>query len=317
VRKLTYDPSSDSWASVTFAGDQNDDYTANMCVFNDRLFMIYQETGGAGLVKISEFTGGAWVDTGIASLGTGSGSDDNEKRHCLFTNVAGTEMIAIHTVDAGTDEGWRAWSFDTSLTPTDRTSTMLPAAFVATDDGGSRTGVMETERFWPFADSVTTAGSVTTYLTHAANATPGTGTTTYQFNGTGSVITSVDTGGDVAHSFPSTNSSGGEYVWTPGQNDVLVTAILSDSGGYILTLKGTGGGTGKVIRIYYSKTGGPERTLGTLTTPVTGGSASISAGTLIGVAADGTTEYTVKWDMEADSIASGERVQGYIRISNS
>lgn len=296
----TYNPVTDTISQVS--GSFNNNAYASFCVFQNRLFLC--AASAQNMNSIYEYTG-TWVrDTDLDV----SIKFDTYDQGTVALYTDGTYMYRLC---AAPTDGWRCYQIDGNFDQTDISATVLPSFLRATADGGSwSSGSIDTHRFSAVYDTDTTPGSLSIYLYNTVNGTAGTGFTVYQWNGNGSMITNIDGGGDVEHAIPKGYSNNGERIWTAGERDIKITARAAVSGGEQISFIAYGGGTGLNMKLWYALDGEPVLQEATLTTPVTGGSATFNAGMnrVEGIAADGTTEYTIVWDAPTDSILQAQRV---------
>lgn len=284
------------------------DGIVSFCIFQGRLFALYNE-GGTEDKKLAEFTGGVWVEVSTIDAVSDTGPGTGVAQFALFTD--GINLFALYANNnASGDDGWRCQRSTDGLVWVDITTTVLPASLRSTNDGGTFSANPQLQRFYPTYDVDASPGTVSIFLYYATNGTDATTLTMYQWNGTGSVITQVDTGGDVTHSIPSGFPNHGERIWSPGELDVKIAGRTAVTGGEQVSFTAYGGGSGFNFKLFYSTNGHPDLQEATLAGPVTGGSATLNGGLnrVEGVAADGTTVYTVVWDISADGITPGERV---------
>jgi len=311
----TFDPAANSFATVTLPFSSVGGHQS-MCVFLDRLFMVSKANGAQW--ALYEFAGGTWGH--VTNVGvTTNASGITEGKACLFTD--GVNMYAAyHTHQFSTaDTGWRLEQFDSVLAQTNATAD-LPAALRSANDGGSFAGgtaVLITHRMFAIYDVDTTLGTLGLYLAHTAESNPGTSYTLFVHNGPGSVMTSVDVGGDVRHGPPSGHPQGGCRIFTPGELDVKIVARTAVLGGEQISFTAYGGGTGRKFKLFYALDGEPNLLEATLATPVTGGSATFNAGLnqVEDIAADGVTVYTIIWDITADSVVAGTILDRFPQIT--
>jgi hypothetical protein len=269
----------------------------SICIFNDRLFM--SKTTGVNRV-LREYTG-TWNDVATIAA-SGRSLNYRTAQSALMTD--GTSMFAFWGSDNIGGGTQRCYEINAALSPTDRTSTVLPSALTSAI-GGTEAA---TAHWMCVYDSNTTPGSTQPWLYYAASATSGTTFTVYQWNGNASVMTVADTGGDVAHSLP-TEVAGGERIWTAGELDIKITGVAPALGGEIISFiaSGDAGNANKTVTFQWTNQGEPTSSSATLTGTATGGTASRSGNSVINVDADGTTTYTVVWDTATDS--PGARAQ--------
>jgi len=314
-KTASYDPvlGSASFLANVFPDTVNENM-ADVCIHNGRLFTGYiTTTGGTGRYNLAEFTGGQWVDLGqITSTAVSPNTiSAQESRISLMSD--GTSLYCFFLVANG-NNGFYAYEITDpdSLPGTYLGNTVIPLAILPSSDGG--TGFASNDaRLIHVPDTQTNPGSPDHYFYFTISATVGTAWQLYQWNGNASLMTAVGpTGGDVAHSIPTAGAAGGERIFSAvaSDNDILITKRETVSGGIKCTFRGysPSGTTSGTVRFWINLQGEPVSTQATLTTPVTGGSASLSDNTVITVVADGTTDYTVVVPAVANSFTNLSQV---------
>lgn len=311
MRTGTWDPKQRKFSTTT--NDFGDWTPAWVIDQTGRLLASYYSTGSI-IMTVGEFSGNAW--TKISSFGPANvGVSTHNRRRTIFFRD-GSSIIAIHFVIVAGTFGWKAFKFDSSLVVADISATVLPSALRPVGSGGTWSGISGNDRMFVSTNN-DTPGSPSFTIYHEADPFEGTTFTVYSWNGIASLMTSLGTGGDVYHSIPSDQSfSGGSRIWTAGELDALITDRDNVDGGDIIKFKASGGGTGKIAKIFFSTTGGHTLTQATLvTSSVTGGSAIQSGNDITNVSANGTTEYSATINYTSNSISDGDRVQYYIEIT--
>jgi len=304
---FTFDPGTNAFGTVAVTTSTGAGQC--MCIFQDRLFAICFQNYK---FHLHEFSGGTWVDLGLIRDAYTAAFTPTSGKPCLFTD--GINMYAAYMYVGGVgDAGWRLEQFDSALNPSDRTAD-LPAGLRGTNNGGtfaSSAAITITTRMFAIYDVDSVPGTLSVALAFAANSTVGTFFTFYQWNGSGLVMTPVDIGGNVYHSPASGYPSNGERIWTAGELDIKITARAAVLGGEQISFIAYGGGTLRKMKLFYALLSEPNLVEATLAGPVTGGSATLNTGLnqVEGIAADGATVYTVVWDVQADSLAAGQRAR--------
>lgn len=323
VHQRSYNPQTGAFSSYAhpISNVAGLNYVADYCVMDNLLFMLTPIDVGSGVTgrpQIYQFNGTHWntavatLDTVSANLGATNGG---VCRWCLFTD--GTNLYAFCLVNtSGGNYGWRAYRITSGFVVTDITTAVLPTSLRSTDDGG--TGVVQTARFTKMIDSDTVPATPAFYLWHTTNNSVGVARDLYQWVDDATPMTLVDTGGDAADAAPALAQAGGERIWTNGEMDILITNRLPVLGGERIFFKAWGsvGLADKIVRFYFNKFGEPIAQQMTLTGTATGGTA-IRVGSQVNnvEADDGATEYSVIWDIGADLVNTGDRVQVNPRIS--
>jgi hypothetical protein len=312
--QATFDAATTTFANKTAAWPSNRQLHS-MCVFEDRLFAISEHN--ANNFGLYEYTG-SWVlvesfdsDVGGAS-GPGSTGVTNIGKYGLFTD--GTTLTAL-CLSNQFGYGFLGFEWDTSIVRTDISELgCIPAALRHSGvSGGTYSGTtnINNERMLPVYDLNSVVGTTDIYLYYAVNGTSGTSFTVYKWNGNTSVMTVVDSGGgNVYHAIPTGLPNYGERIFTAGELDIRILSRTGVVGGEEITFTVWGGGTGRKMKLHYTQEGTPQLLPATLALPVTGGSATLNTGSnqVEGIAADGTTVYTIVWDVQTDGLTTANRV---------
>jgi hypothetical protein len=189
---------------------------------------------------------------------------------------------------------------------------VLPTELTAFNEGG--TGFANVDaRLIHVPDTQTTPGTPDHYFYFTLSANPGTPWQLYKWNGNASLMTTVGpVGGDSGHAIPTAGAAGGERIFSAvaSDNDIVITSRTTVSGGIQVTFRAysPSGSASGTVRFWISLEGESATTQAALTTPVTGGSASLSGDTVITVTADNTTDYTVVIPAVANSFTNLSQV---------
>lgn len=299
-------------------------YVYDFCAFNDVLYMVTPidvSSGVNGRPRLYPLTAGSWnttptvLDTVPANLGLTNGG---VARWCLFTDSTYLYALCLVNTDGvGTNYGWRCYQIDSALVVTDITTTVLPVGLRSPDDGGGAP-LAQTGRFFKFIDVDTNPASPTTYLWYSPNNDPVQAYSLYQWTSNAAPMVLVEAGGVASDAAPNLAQTGGDRIFTLGELNVLVTNRQPVIGGEQIYFRAWGdtGNADKYVRFYFSKQGEPTTTQCVLIGTATGGVAVRVGNAILNVEADdGTTEYSIIWDIGANSVASGDRVQLVPRIS--
>jgi len=308
-RVWRFNPTSGTYFSDVITIADSIDRSIDAVVFNNRLHCVYRPV--ANTLRLGEWLAGTWTDLGIViDAGPVNPATDIHRR-CLFTD--GTFMFAI----VGSDSTWRTWQLDGSFTVLDKSTLTLPADLRSAAVGGGTFVGTPDGRFLGFADVDSVPGSFSFYFLYAANGTAGTSWTRYEWQGNAATMTTTGTVGDVAHAVASAKAPGGERIFTPSELDILITAKAPVLGGERIYFKAYGavGPTDKTVEFYYNRQGEPAVATATLSGTAAGGVATRVGNTITNVQADGTTTYEITWNITADSISAGDRVQLVPRVS--
>jgi len=127
--------------------------------------------------------------------------------------------------------------------------------------------------------------------------------------GTAQALTNLGTGGAAEVALAHTRAGGGERIWSPGQPDIIITNIVSTTGGEQISFIGYGGGT-KTVQFWYSQINEAPKLQATLIAPVTGGGTLDAPNKqILTCPMDGTTVQTVVWNTIADNVSNFTRTQ--------
>jgi hypothetical protein len=288
--------------------------TMNICIHNGRLFMSYiTNTGSGGRHNLAEFTGGQWVNIGQITPANDSPSTltNTQMRGSLMSD--GSNLYYVYLFN-NTNKGFRIVEITDvdSLPGTNIQGTVFPSALLSSGDGG--TGFASgTARLVHVPDTQTNPGSPDHYFYFANSAVGGTSMQLYQWKGNGMFMTAVGpAGGDVLHAIPTACSAGGERIFSDvsTDNDILITKRETVSGGIKVTFRAysPSGTTSGTARFLIDLEGETPTSFANLTTPVTGGSATLSGNQILNVVADGTTDYTVVVSASANSFSNLDQV---------
>lgn len=309
-RAFRYDPATDLYYSDNITIANTIDRAADFVVFNNRLHMVYRNA--AAELRLGEWVNGTWVDLALIDPGPVNATTDSHRR-LVFTDQ--TNIYAI----VGSDSTWRCWQLDGAFTPTDISTTVLPASLRSAAVGGGSFVGAPAGRMIGIADVETIPGTFAFYIIYAVDGAPGTPVLQYAWQGNAAVMTTTGVlGGNVAHAFPSAKATGGERFFTPNELDVVCTGNSPVIGGERVKFRAWGavGPADKTVEFYYNRQGEPSTALATLTGVASGGVALRMGDQVTQVQADnGATEYEVTWNIGANGIVAGDRVQLVPRIA--
>lgn len=305
---IFYTPGSNNQVAVTPAGIGNSNVSPAICVFNNRLFVLYVRTASTNLT-LGEIVGQQAVVIDLiesSSFGLGmSGSACT-----LF--VDGANMYAISLGSNGTSNtGFKVWQFTAALTRTEITSTVLPT--VLRSAFPSFGGNFST-RCLAIVDGVTSPGSSPTiYLMFSASSNSI--WALYRWNGNATEISLISQGGSTLQSIPFFDNVTGTYFVsdsvfpsTAGISVEITNRIFTATGVRLsFKIYGTSAGGAVSFRVYVGDEFAEYPTIaGTLTDPSVG---AISGGNInTGLTADnGATTYLVTWAAQTDGFSTNEQ----------
>ena len=326
LTQRTYNPSTGAFATLTHpisnAGGLN--YLYDYCVLDNVLYMVTPidvSSGVNGRPRLYPLTAGSWnttptvLDTVPANFGATNGG---VARWCLFTD--GTNLYAlclVNTDGVGTNYGWRCYQISPSLIVSDITTTVLSTSLRSPDDGGSLS-LAQTGRFFKFVDVDTTPLTPVIYLVYTPDNDPAEAISFYQWVSNAATMTLIETNGVASDAWSNLSQTGGERIFTFGEMNILITNRQPVIGGERLFFRAWGsvGAADKFVRFTFNKQGEPPAVQCTLSGTASGGTAVRVGNELQGVEADdGITEYSITWNIGADGVTSGNRVQVIPRIS--
>lgn len=266
--------------------------------FNDQIGCLFVGTSGAADDSAFGTTDGVSNVVRRADL---VGTPTSDSRNLLFEDSG--SMIAMAYATAAL--GWKAWSISSTFVATDISSTVIPAGMTGTTIGGN---VSASSRGYVLVDSEASPGSnPTKYIFFTPS--PGAQFSIFQWNGTGSAMTSVDNGGNSLQALSYTTNVSGNYFWTDGERTIEFIGRTPVTNGQRLQFQlFSETGTDIVSVRFYRGTAATEypTALATLSSPSHG---SLSGGnTITGLTANnGATTYEVTWEAVTDGFSPGTR----------
>ncbi len=324
VRTYVYDPGAQSMATWTFTVFDTQSAVLQPFVHKHRLYAVGRQSAAtAGNVALFEAQSGNWVN--VKDLGVFM-TNTSEGKWCGFSD--GTDIRLVHAwQNGGTDYGFKFWRVnDVTLVATDVSNPVLPATLRSAADSGSGLTQAQADdgRFSIFYDVVSLPASPRFFLFFAPGGSDADNFTIYQWVDDTTELAQVDVGGNPELGPPTIASAaamGGVRSWSTtgfAFGDILKTVIAPISDGVRLSFKvfNDTGPTNKIIRAYFSKTGGPDLAQCSLKGSATGGSASRNGNQVENVEADGSTVYTLDVDYTASSIVGGiDKIQIYLQAA--
>jgi len=290
-----FDPTTGTMTFATFGTSSggNVQRTSALCVYQNRLFGLAHELGGASNTYFRELIAGVWTNVGTALFAP---SLTDSAKHCLF--VDGANMYAF--TPNGT--GWRAWKWNSALTRTEITSSVVPTALASGLGTSQRMSVIVDERGVPgTAPTIWLYQSVDGALASALNEWQWNGDTSFIGTTPGSAGSGPnDSGGSARDNLPYVKHAQGTTYWTSGEDFVELKGMAPAVGGVSVSFtlySDAGSGTGSVRAWHGSNTAAYPLTAATLT------------GTLTGLTKDNTTVYTITWQAATDGYSSGQRAK--------
>jgi len=288
---------------------------AGMCAFENELYLVsYDGTAASDEAWLYKLSGGAFVS--VQRVGTTAPSVLNQLRWehryggaALFPDAGKLYCIISGRNGVTSRSGANCFELTPSgstFTETYRSETVIPASLRTTDANGTITdGIGEEFRWYVGIDNETSPTSPAIYLWFL-NDDNGGNWSYYEWNGPTTLLSSGSSAGSVGLAMPQFTEGGGARYWTSGENHVEIVSTGIGSGGALITFKAYGGGTGKTVQFYRNGDEEAPDAQATLTGTATGGSATRSGNTVTGVAADGSTSYTIVWDFFTDNFGIGD-----------
>ena len=309
AKVVVYSPVAGSADSIFFTMDTNNG-NADFAIHNNCLFLLHsQGNTGTDVFELRKYQGGAFTlehtFTGV-TMGTlgeaGSG--------CIFSD--GTDLIAITNVANG-DQIWRIQNpGEAGQSVTDVTGSVMPAIFQSGGDAETNPS-----RWSCYVDNTTNPTSPDFYLFRlsgvvgTSNIGQGGSYTTLQYTDTATELAIVNEGPESDFFLVNEKTGGSERIVGTDENVYaeLENFDVNSSNQITFDFSVYGTATGLTGTLYYNVDLETPTTTGTLVA-VSGGSASISAGTIIGITADdGATLYSATWDASGDgAIPSSSRI---------
>ena len=305
---MTFGPGSESFATITEPFDTSQ-YAHVMCVFDDRLFGIHNVSN---VCRVVEYSGGSWVDV-PGAVGLAVKTADYTGKWALWTD--GTYLYGM--MPSATNDGWRVLQWDSSMgAPTNLTATVLPSSLRSALDGGTFGGSTTDGVIHACGDQDSDPAVGDVWIFQADGVSAGIPYTLWKWNGPASLVTQVDSGGDVVHAVPIGMLQGGQYIWTAGEMDIWISGKAPIVGGERLKFRASGaaGVADKTVSFRYDDKNEQPLLLGTLSavgvlSGAPAGAPSLGTNVVLNVDADPTVEYYADWTLTADGFTSSDRAQ--------
>jgi len=294
------------------------DINVDMCVYDDRLFCLTPGVGNAGLNpsnwQLYEFVGGNFtLNTAITTdnrLSTAANTRLGQS--CLFQDPATGDLIAIcngTTSDAFPNPNSGSTAF--RLTPSggsfsvsDITNTVIPAGFRPGARGDTVNAL--SDRWFCYVSNDDTPSSPEVYLFFAQGPAPGTGYTTYTWNSVGSVMTNLATGPSTNYALPHQKFGGGGRVNKGSGNQCVIESATPVSGAYRISYRVYGTVSSQTVRLYYDLNQDIPSIQASISAQ-TGGSGISGGNAVTGITGDdGSTLFTLDWNLVTDGIVNGD-----------
>lgn len=276
-------------------------------VYDDRLFCAHQAfDGNPAPFNLYEFTGGGWsTNVTIDSLNLGLGVPERGCAAAFTDPSTGDLIVLVNGANTSAQLGshcYRLTPSGLSFTVTDITSTVIPSGF---RPGDRATNDAVEDRWFAFV-STDNPASPEIYPFLAQGPAPGTGYAVYQWQGVGSVMTSVGSGPSTVYAIPEAVFGGGDRISRGPGSQCVIESAQAVLGGYEISYRVYGTQTGQNVTLWYSTEQEVPDQQATISAQ-TGGSGITGGNTVTGIDGDdGTTLYTLTWDIDADGVTSGD-----------
>jgi hypothetical protein len=233
-----FDPSIGTMTFALFGTLGNGNSTgAALCVYNSRVFGVVRGTAGANATVLRELVAGTWGATIGTSLAASAAGAVNEGKFCMF--VDGVNMYAFVTSAAA----WKCFRWDSVLTRTDISATIIPTALATLMVGAARMSVVIDNRAVP-------GTTPTIWLYQSVDGSAASAVNEWQWNGdinpsnsfigtTPTAISSApqDSGGSARDNLPFVKHAQGTTYWTSGEDHVELKGFAPTLGGIIVSYK--------------------------------------------------------------------------------
>jgi hypothetical protein len=321
---VQFDPSTGALTSYTTIGGTNSPppATGAMCVFENELyFACYNSWNSSAIPILWKLSGGAWaqastIGQAINGHNIRAGSlacSDASSGFALF--VDGGKLYALFPAahNTGSNIGTYCYEFDSTLTQTEVTNTVLPASERNTDTGGSLSGTGGGNFRWYVAiDNDSDPENPAVYLWKLSNDSGGSWNY-WEWNGPSSVITSGSSAGSTGLAMPAMPQGGGDRWWSANELNIELVGTAAVLGGMQLSFKcyGDPGSSDKTVKLWVAPDEESPRYQCVLTGAVTGGSAVRNGNQVDNVDADdGVTTYTCIWNFggQTPSVSGGDSI---------
>lgn len=299
-----------------FVGSNLADQCVDLCVYDDRLFCLTPGPVNAGFSgsdwELYEFVGGNFtLNTSVTNTNDlGAIGAARQGQPSLFQDPSTGRLIAIcNGSNNGTTTGTGSRAFEltpsgAAFTVNEITDPVIPAGFRPGVRGNS--GDHAEDRWLCYVSNDDTPASPEVFLFFAIGPAPGTGFTTYTWNGVGSVITSLAAGPNTNYAMPHQKFGGGGRVNRASANQCTIELATPVSGAYRISYRVYGTVATQSVRLYYDLDQDTPSTQATISAQ-TGGSGISGGNTVTGITGDdGTTLFTLDWDLVTDGVSNGD-----------
>lgn len=281
-------------------------------IFRNRLFVL-KASASTVKARLYEISSGGFI-TRSGELGTSLFiSNVGDRQRPVLFSIDDNRMIGIF-VDYDSGLGTyanKAFKFEPSgggFTETDISTSILNSTLRTYAAG------KEDDGWLVFTDNETDPTTPAAYLWYTSSGSSSGTVSYFEYAGPATemgpgTVTALNPNN---FAIPVTTDGGGERINTTDSDlsvhDISITTIPNVPGKVLLSFKASGdpGPDDKIVKLYYSSKENPEMVQATLAGTATGGAATRSGNQVEDVDADGTTTYTVQWDVDADAQANGQ-----------
>lgn len=283
-----------------------------MCVFDDRLFLLSMDDrpNSTSNWALYEFTGGGF------SLNTQITNDDRltqlaglEGNCALFKDPGANKLIAIVNGEGPGGGIAVAGSGAFSLTPSGSVFTVSAADVIVPAGlqyGARGSNANFTEDRWNVYVNTDTPGTTEVYVMLMQAPAPGTGHSVYQYVDDTTGMTFVAAGPNITHALPNQQHGGGDRIARGSGNQCVIESAQAVLGGYEISYRVFGTLASQNVTLWYSLSQNAPDQQATISAQ-TGGSGISGGNTVTGITGDdGVTLFTLRWDINTDSVPSGD-----------
>ena len=313
-----FDPIALSFSNIAVAfGGSLISLRADLCVHDDRLFLLAMDDSSAPATAdyaLFEFTGsGFTLNTTITADSRGGTSNMEEGQLTLFKDPSTNNLIAIcNGAGAGgavgtTNNGSTAFQLVPSgsvFTPTEITNTVIPVALRP----GARTASLSDveDRWFSITVNDTAPGTAEVYLFFAQGPAPGTGYSVYQWVNASTLLASPVAGPSTIYTIPQEKFGGGSRINKGVGNQCVIEKGEPVLGGYQISYRVYGTQSSQSVTLWYSLDQETPDTQASISAQ-TGGSGISGGNQVDGITGDdGSTLFTLRWDLTADGVPNGD-----------
>jgi len=196
---------------------------AAMCVWDNMIYIAGYVSSTRPLYTLN---GGSFGQVkNLATVSSGTNATTTNK---LGMFVDGSSLY-VFSLQVGASTGWACYKIDTpgTYTVTDITSTVISGSMAVQGGGGPGTS----SRILTYVEPDSAGTNPTKYLLYSADGTAGTAFELFQWNGPSAAMSSIASGGDVAHAVTVSKRSASNGVYaTFGTYPYIISSGPTTSG---------------------------------------------------------------------------------------